>query len=232
MRALIEKIGPDLMGTQEGVFPQLKELASDLPRYSWLGLGRDGGSRGEFMAIFYRTLRFEVLEYDHFWLSDTPQVIASTSWGNTNRRMVTWIRFRDRQTGRDFYFFNTHLDHAIEAARQKAAALIRERIDGLKRDLPVLLVGDFNARGNDSRSYEILTAESFLEDAWLRAAARRSESFDTFHNYTPPRQTGFRIDWILSRGPWIIDAAEVLTFSLNGQYPSDHFPVAAWVRLK
>src|SRR5688572_1421312 len=67
MKECIASVKPDLIGTQEGVYPQLKELSSDLPAYAWIGLGRDGGSRGEFMAIFYRRDRFEPLEFDHFW---------------------------------------------------------------------------------------------------------------------------------------------------------------------
>jgi hypothetical protein len=84
--------------------------------------------RGEFMAIFYRRNRFEPLEYEHFWLSDTPDVIASSTWGNGVRRMVTWAKFRDRTTGREFYFWNTHLDHEVQFAREKSAELIRQRI--------------------------------------------------------------------------------------------------------
>ena len=68
MRDSIRELSPDLIGTQEGVYHQLKELHFDLPEYDWIGLGRDGGSRGEFMAIFYRPERLEPLEFDHFWL--------------------------------------------------------------------------------------------------------------------------------------------------------------------
>ena len=132
MRDCIQQVAPDLIGTQEGLYQQLKDLAADLPAYAWIGTGRDGGSRGEFMAIFYLKDRFDPREYDHFWLSDTPNVIASTTWGNRNRRMVTWVRFLDLQSHREFYYFNTHLDHQIQPAREKAAALIRERVDALK----------------------------------------------------------------------------------------------------
>ncbi len=71
------------------------------------------------MAIYYRRARLEPLEFDHFWLSDTPDRIGSTSWGNTNRRMVTWVRFKDRESAQEFYFLNTHFDHQVQAAREK-----------------------------------------------------------------------------------------------------------------
>ncbi|MBM3836834.1 MAG: endonuclease/exonuclease/phosphatase family protein [Verrucomicrobia bacterium] len=232
MRECIQKLNPDLIGTQEGLYPQIKDIAQDLPQYEWLGLGREGGSRGEFMAVFYRRERFEPLEYDHFWLSDTPNVIASSTWGNSNRRMVTWVKFLDRHTQRQFYFFNTHLDHQIQAAREKSAALIRERIEGLKTALPVLLVGDFNAVAGGNKAYEILVNQNGLTDTWSTAGTRRNERMSTFHGFGTPREGGDRIDWILARGPVAADATEIVTFQKDGQYPSDHFPVVAWLRLQ
>lgn len=99
VREGIERWGPDVIGTQEALYGQIRDLEADLDGYAWIGLGREGGSRGEFMAVFYRTARLEPLEYDHFWLSDTPERIASRTWGNQYHRMVTWVRFRDRETG-------------------------------------------------------------------------------------------------------------------------------------
>lgn len=231
MKACIEQSAPDLIGTQEGVYHQLKDLAADLPAYAWIGTGRDGGSRGEFMAVFYRKDRLEPLEFDHFWLSDTPDVIGSSTWGNTNRRMVTWVRFRDLASGREFYFWNTHLDHALQPAREKGAALIRQRIDDLKTKLPILLVGDFNAQAGVNKAYDILVNEGGLEDTWLLAAERRNDGINTFNSFTGPRQGDVRIDWILGRGIERVRAGEIVTFSQNGQYPSDHFPVVAWLTL-
>lgn len=232
MKELIAAQKPDVIGTQEGLYGQLKDLAAGLPEYEWLGLGRDGGSHGEFMAIFYRRDRLEPLEYDHFWLSDTPDVIASSTWGNTNRRMVTWVRFLDRATGKPFYFWNTHLDHALQPAREKGAALIRSRIEALKTDLPVFLVGDFNAVSGANKAYDILTGDGFLKDTWPLAAERRNEKVTSFNDFKPARQTGERIDWILLRGSAAVRATEVVTFEKGGQYPSDHFPVIAWLELK
>jgi endonuclease/exonuclease/phosphatase family metal-dependent hydrolase len=231
VKACIETSAPDLVGTQEGLYQQLKDIAADLPDYEWVGLGRDGGSRGEFMAVFYRRARFEPVEYDHFWLSDTPHVIGSSTWGNTNRRMVTWVRFRDRNTQREFYFWNTHLDHAIQAAREKGAELIRQRVDELKLKLPVVLVGDFNAVAGVNPAYPILVNTNGFTDSWVVARERRQESINSFHNFEGPKPGGQRIDWILFRGAFTVDSAEIVTFTQNGQYPSDHFPVLAILQI-
>jgi endonuclease/exonuclease/phosphatase family metal-dependent hydrolase len=232
MKEVLHQYRPDVMGTQEGVFTQLKELHSDLPDYEWIGLGRNGGSRSEFMAVFYRPERLDPLEYDHFWLSDTPDVMGSSTWGNSNRRMVTWVRFKDRESGREFYFWNTHLDHQIQTAREKSATLIRGRIEALDTTLPIILVGDFNAVAGSNPVYEILTGNDFLQDTWKLARERRNESYNTFNSFREARQNAQRIDWILIRGQATVRATEIVTFSKDSQYPSDHFPVVAWLSLE
>lgn len=71
---------PTLISTQEGLYPQLRDIDDDLPdHYAWVGEGRLGGSRDEFMAIFFDTRRLEPVEFDHFWLSDTPEVVGSNT---------------------------------------------------------------------------------------------------------------------------------------------------------
>jgi endonuclease/exonuclease/phosphatase family metal-dependent hydrolase len=230
MTECIQKYAPDVMGTQEGLYQQLKELSSDLPDYEWIGLGRDGGSRGEFMAVFYRKARLEPKAFDHFWLSETPEVIGSTHWGNSNRRMVTWVKFLDRTTGRMFLLVNTHLDHEIVAAREKGAALIRQRVASLEEGVPVVLTGDFNSVPSLDKSHELLVAGGFFQDTWDQAAVKRNEGYDTFHAFGGPRQGGRRIDWILTRGPWSCEAVEIVLYSKDRQFPSDHHPYVAWLR--
>jgi endonuclease/exonuclease/phosphatase family metal-dependent hydrolase len=225
MKECLAAADPDIIGTQEGLYEQLKDIARDLPQYQWIGLGRDGGSKGEFMAIYYKHERFDPVAYDHFWLSDTPNVIASTTWGNSNRRMVTWIRFNERTSGRQFYVVNTHFDHEIQPAREKSAALLLERVKALTPTLPIIVTGDFNARAGANKAYDILTNDAFLKDTWHTAAEKKGEVVATFNGFRPIRRVDDRIDWILTRGAsakWI----EIITCAKDGQFPSDHFPVA------
>jgi endonuclease/exonuclease/phosphatase family metal-dependent hydrolase len=74
MKKLIAGVAPDVIGTQEGLYAQLKDIASDFPAYEWIGLGRDGGSRREFMAIFYKHARLEPMGFD------TGEAGLSDSW--------------------------------------------------------------------------------------------------------------------------------------------------------
>ena len=231
-KACLEQTAPDLIGTQEGLTAQLADMRADLPAYAMLGQGREGGEKGEYMAIFYRRDRFELLETHDFWLSETPEVVGSKSWNTSLPRMVTWARFRDKVTGKAFVFVNTHFDHMSEDARTQSAKLIRARLADLKPVGPILLVGDFNAVAKTSAAYTTLTDGGFLTDLFRTAPERSGEDLNTFHGYRKPGHDGVHIDWLLGRGGWKSKAAEVITFEVKGQHPSDHFPVMVKVGLE
>ncbi|MEV7997118.1 endonuclease/exonuclease/phosphatase family protein [Streptomyces sp. NPDC086077] len=231
MRELLRRERPHLVGTQEGLYQQVLDIESDLgPHHDWIGTGRAGGSRDEFMAIFYDTRRLAPLEFDHFWLSDTPDVIGSNTWGGGSIRMVTWVRFRDlRDGGREFHFLDTHLDNRSQDARARAAALIAQRVAGLDRSLPLLVTGDFNVAAHMNPVYDTMLGAG-LTDTW-ETAAERGDLYATFHGYRPLTPNGDRIDWILATPGVTVHRADINTFSVDGQFPSDHLPVQATLTL-
>ena len=98
------------------------------------------------MGVFYRRDALRLVESGNFWLSDTPDLPGSTSWGNLYPRMVTWGLFERRADGRRFYLLNTHLPYRQQdgPARVQSAELILKRLAQLPADTPVILVGDFN----------------------------------------------------------------------------------------
>jgi endonuclease/exonuclease/phosphatase family metal-dependent hydrolase len=233
MRRLLRQERPQLLGTQEGLYQQLRDIQADLPgHYDSIGEGREGGSAGEAMQIFYDTRRLDPLEYRHYWLSDTPNVIGSKTWGGCCPRMVTWIRFLDRLTGKQFYAVNTHFEAFDALARQLSADLLLQRAgEEFDPALPVIVTGDFNepARAGATVYDRLVTNGPFL-DTWEQAE-RRSPLFATFHGYQPLVPDGDRIDWILTTPGATTSSAEILTFSRHGQFPSDHLPVQADVEL-
>jgi len=231
-KACFEQTAPDLIGTQEGLTAQLADMRADLPAYAMLGQGREGGEKGEYMAIFYRRERFELLESHDYWLSATPEAVGSKSWNSSLPRMVTWARFRDKATGKAFVFVNTHFDHMSEEARAQSAKLIRTRLADLKPAAPILLVGDFNAVAKASAAYTTLTGDGFLVDLFRTAPARKGEELNTFHGYRKANRDGIHIDWLLGRGGWKAKTAAVVEFEVKGQFPSDHFPVMVQVGLE
>ena len=230
MAELLRVEQPAVLGTQEGMAGQLEDVAADLPGYyAWIGVGRAGGRRDEFMAVFYDTRRLAAVESGHFWLSDTPEVVGSRSWGNRCIRMVTWARFADQRTRREFVLLNTHFDNLSEHSRVRSAELVRDRINAIDPGLPVVLTGDFNAPAQASAAYDILVGGAGLTDTWTAAADLRSPRYATWHGYLPLVPDGARIDWILTRGAVTVFAAGINTFAHDGLFPSDHFPVQALI---
>src|SRR5690606_28611892 len=158
---LVNQIGfhePEIFGVQEAVLEQLQFLKAELEDYDYLGEGREGGEEGEFTAIFYDKSRFELLQQDTFWLSETPDTL-SQGWDAAYKRVCTYAQFREENTGQEFWVFNTHFDHRGELARSESAKLIIEKIRELNLEgLPLLLMGDLNL-GPDSEPIGRLSAE-------------------------------------------------------------------------
>ncbi|KKI92018.1 hypothetical protein WQ54_11925 [Bacillus sp. SA1-12] len=232
IKKLVRMERPDIIGTQEVLFQQLQDLEENLPDYEWIGLGREGGNKGEYSAIFFNENRYQPLEYDHFWLSDTPNVIGSKTWGNSIPRMVTWAKFLDKQSNQQFYVVNTHFDHQSVEAREKSAKLILEKTKAFDQNLPILLTGDFNT-SPDSVPHQTLTGDGAFDDLWETADTKVNEDLGTFNGFRDPTGGGpdRRIDWILAKGNVRAHSIEILDYYKNGQFPSDHFPVIADVTL-
>ena len=219
----------DVVGVQEALRFQLDEIGAAFPEYRELGEGRDDGDTlGEYTAILYRHDRLEVLEHGTFWLSPTPEVVASTGWGNRITRICTWARFRDRRTARVFHVFNVHFDHESQPSRQRSAELVAERIRGRASPDEVVVLGDFNAgEGNPARRH-LLDAVP-LRDAF-RVTHPRADDVGTFNGFEGIR-TGEMIDAVLVTRGWNIVEAHIDRTTRDGRYPSDHFPVTARLRL-
>jgi endonuclease/exonuclease/phosphatase family metal-dependent hydrolase len=220
--ATIERESPDLIGTQELWAVQGNYIVDRLPAYGWFGGDRRGGHADEHMGIFYRRDRLELIEVGDFWLSDTPTVPGSISWGNLYPRMVSWGLFETIAGGRRFLLVNTHFAYRDEdgPAREKMAAAVRAHVAARPADLPVIVTGDFNT-GPASPPHAILT--EMLADVWT-AAPTRSGPEGTFHGFTG--KPGERIDWILTRGFTPLSVRTVDRHR-GALYPSDHFPVVA-----
>ena len=226
---VIRQADADLIGLQEALDAQLREILAAVPGYGLVGVGRDDGrTRGEYAAILFRTNRLHVSDSGTFWFSDTPERVASRSWGNTITRICTWARFVDRD-GRAFWHYNVHLDHQSQPSRERSAALLVERIDGRRAsDEPALVTGDFNA-GEDNPALTRMFTAGFADTFRVKYPDEREVG--TFTGFDLKATTGAKIDYVLvPAASEVLDAAIVRT-SRDGRYPSDHFPVTARVRL-
>lgn len=216
----------DIIGIQEALDEQLKEILAHFPEYESIGVGRDDGiSKGEYAAILYRKEKLSSSEKGWFWFSDTPEVPGSKTWGNNITRICTWARMTEKETGREFYFYNLHLDHESQNSREKSSLLLLKHLK--ERHLPAVITGDFNA-GEVNAAVKILFEGGF-EDSFRKVHPDVKDA-STFHAFKGGI-SGDKIDYILCTKEFKVFSAEIIRKNRNNKYPSDHYPVSALLSL-
>ncbi len=246
---LIAFEGFDIFGAQEVLHEQLEQMCARLPEYAYIGVGRDDGlTQGEYAPIFYKPDRIRLLAKGHFWLSETPDR-PSVGWDAALPRICTWGRFRDKRTGRRFWFLNLHMDHEGVRARAESARLVVHWIEDMcDPDEWVVLTGDFNVDQRDE-IYGIFVSSDRLVDSY-GAAERRYAPNGTFNAFDAGAKTESRIDHVFVSPVFRVMNYGVLTETFRSQskasgerlrsgnfpkevsyardevrLPSDHFPV-------
>lgn len=231
----------DIFGTQEGLARQLRDLQGRLPGYSYVGVGRDDGKdSGEHSAIFYKSSQFTVLSHGDFWMAPVTNR-PNKGWDAALPRLCTWAKFRTGSSGREFYWFNLHMDHIGAVARRESARLVLDTIRKMAGKTPVVLTGDFNI-DQENESYALINNSGFLRDAYVMADMRAAYK-GTFNAFNPSLHSESRIDHIFLSNGFSVSRYGILTDSYtttNGlpgdsatttnRLPSDHYPVMAVIR--
>lgn len=237
----------DVFGTQEGFKHQLEDLKAALPGYDYTGVGReDDADAGEHSAIFYRTDLFTLVDHGDFWLSETPEK-PSIGWDAVLPRICSWARLRHNPTGKEFLFFNLHMDHIGKQARVESALLVQQKMNEFGSELPTFLTGDFNV-DQTHQSYTALTTSGKLKDSYCTAKLVYALN-GTFNDYSTNDYSTSRIDHIFVSPNVKVDKYGVLTDTYRtpvdgaearqpgsapeeisliphvARTPSDHFPV-------
>lgn len=235
---VIRKQKSDVIGLQEALRFQIDEIRQALPMYAEIGVAReDGKIDGEYSAILYRADRFGVAQAGTFWLSDTPEVPGSNTWGAACVRICTWARLIENKSGKAFYIFNTHLDHVSQPSREKSAVLIAQRIESRNHKDPFVVTGDFNA-GENNPVVTYLKGKTAADGTktpvpmidTFRVLNPDVKDVRTGHAFRGGRQ-GHKIDYVLVQPGAKVLEAQILYDNVDGRYPSDHYPVTARLRL-
>jgi endonuclease/exonuclease/phosphatase family metal-dependent hydrolase len=232
----------DIFAVQEAFINQVRDLATAFPTHGWVGVGRfDGAEQGEHSAVFYRKDRFELVASGVFWLSATPDVPGSKSWGSSQPRVTTWERLREKPAGGkgeneykgekvqrnnpDLLVFGTHFDHLSGSARLESAKLILRKADELKAaggDALVVVMGDFNS-SQDAPPYREFTAAPALRDAQTLSVEPHigpDWSFTKLDGLITSR-----LDFVFVDPRWQVLRHGISAMQWEGRYPSDHLPV-------
>ena len=224
----------DVAGLQEVKPDQRAWLSEHLPDFTLVGVGRGPNDTDESVPIAFRKERFEVQASGTFWLSDTPDQVASTTWGNKLPRICTWAKLRDRKDARQFWFYNVHLDHQSGHAREKGLMLVADRAGKREGNDPILMVGDLNSSVGDSPLAALALKEKPAFRSTYEVMGVAAEG--TFHGFTG--KTGARaIDYIfVEKDRWKVVGGKILKTTYKAQdgeerFVSDHFPVEATVEM-
>lgn len=222
---------PDIIGTQELLHHQLQWLDNSLPKYKYVGVGRDDGKEdGEYAAILYNKNLYDLLESNTFWLSATPDKVGSRGWDAACNRVVTWAHLSSKKTEHTFYVFNVHFDHRGEVARQKSVELILEKLPEITQGKTAFLLGDFNANC-ETAVYTQLEGSDYLQDTRLIAKKYYGPSW-TFNGFGSSERDNNRIDHIfVSEGGEVKVQKHIIAAERRqDQFISDHYPVMVQVK--
>lgn len=220
----------DILCIQEGLSHSVQYLGQQLG-YEWFGVGRnDGKAAGEYSAIFYNPRRFKRLDGGNFWLSPTPEK-PSRGWAASNIRIATWIKLKDKLSGRTLFVFNTHLDDGSKTARLEGTKLLMSRIQSIAGTSPVVLTGDFNSDEKD-QPYAVITSATggsyHLNDSMTISALPHHGPVCTFFGFVYAKEPPVHIDYIfVSRQFRVASHATLAEMRENGHFASDHVPVLA-----
>ncbi|SNR36272.1 endonuclease/exonuclease/phosphatase family protein [Halorubrum vacuolatum] len=259
LTALVRFHDPDVVGLQEPLPEQRRDLEAALPGYEFVGRGRRADGTGEACPIAVRRDRWRIVDSGTFWLSDTPNE-PSTGWDATHPRIATWAHVEprgnddggEREVGGEredaddgILFLTTHLDHEGERARLEGARLIRRRLPRLADGRPVVLVGDFNCTAGSPPHRALIGGSDGVEagdpsvepgsdggtlvDAAAAASLRHGPRTSVTDFETLIANR--RIDHVLVSPGVEVDAfATLADRDDRGRYPSDHLPVLARLR--
>jgi endonuclease/exonuclease/phosphatase family metal-dependent hydrolase len=212
---------PDVIATQEGKHPQLRDIAERLVGMACVESHRTWQDSLMYPCLFYNPATLTLQGSGDIWLSTTPSIAGSLSFGSLFPRLCTWARFDEGVLA-----INVHLDNSGSETRLLQSRVLVEQIDALRQgDESVMLIGDFNESPQCPVRSLLNDLCPDLNDPWLQLGQEEEASH---HNFDEPIDYGSRIDWIL-----VTDALQAEDIFLDkarsedGMYPSDHYPLKA-----
>lgn len=150
VKELIDQMKPTIMGLQEATKEQIDDLQKELPHMNQFGEGRGHRFKlfgeNEHTPLFYDTSNLELLDHGTFSLDTSQNPISFLRIFKSKGpvpRIATWGKFKDKRNGKEFFVYNTHLDHWYNEVRVPQLGVIKDAIDQASPD-PVIVMGDFN----------------------------------------------------------------------------------------
>ncbi len=223
--AIIESTQPDIMGLQEAKQNQIDDLVKKFSNYAAFGEGRGtswgGKGEDEHCPLLYNKDKFTLLDSGTFQINTNNPIMSlfGTAGFGVLPRVCTFGKFKNNQTDKEFYVYNTHLDHLLGWARLGGLRVIKKHIDERGDSLPMIITGDFNTELTDDVKQVL--------PGYTAAKSMAQKTFGPTETRTGWTDDELKvIDHILISDS---DAtvAQYGVIQSDKPYPSDHRPVMA-----
>ena len=219
----------DVLGTQEDGSEHSKYFVENLKKYD---IYRGYSDSGDY--IYWRKDKFDSLAEGYYFLSDTPEERSKYSDSNQYRTM-TYVILKEKQTGKQFLFVNTHLDYrSSEETRVKQIDVLAALIKKVNKDnLPFVVLGDFNTTMDTSGSAVV----NFLWknpniDLTSKVAESKGDKGPTLIEGKFTLRHPYVFDYIFVTPDLVYTKYYTVVNNIfNGKYPSDHLPVLAQIEI-
>lgn len=220
----IESEAPSIIGFQEVTKWQYAYLCDALKGFDSVITYRDKSRMSEGCPVFYDTNLYTLCDKGSFWLSETPDEM-SKDWGSACYRICSYVILEEKESGKQFVVFNTHLDHISDKARINGIGVVLDKIAQFG-DLPAMIMGDFNAE-ESSETYKSAT-KNFLD---VKYQTKDASGGATYQNWGKSLDRNC-IDYVMiSKTGFTVNAYKVVQNTYDGVYPSDHFPLSVSLTL-
>ena len=227
----INYILPDILGVQELNSIWQKKFEELLPQYAYYGVKRGGDEKeetSEMSGIFYLKDKYELVESNTFWISNTPEK-ESKFEGAACNRICSYVVLKNKNTGKLLAHFNTHLDHVSTEAQDLGGRLIANKSDEIKTkygEITTVITGDFN-------QYPDGLAIKALKDKGFTSAADTVENGNTRTTYQGWGRDYYDapIDFIFTDSANKISNYTVHDEKWDNSFVSDHFMITAEIEM-
>ncbi len=220
----IEAEAPTVIGFQEVTKWQYAYLCDTLSGYDSVITYRDDTLYSEGCPVFYNTSLYNLKDKGSFWLSETPEVM-SKGWDAACYRICSYVILEEKENGKQFVVFNTHLDHVSDTARINGIRVVLDKIAQFG-GLPSVIIGDLNA-AEDSETYRSVT-QNFLDAKYQLENPQISA---TYQNWGTELDRPCIDYCMISKTGFTVNSYKVVQTTYDGVYPSDHFPLSVSLTL-
>ncbi len=218
---------PDSLGVQEINSIWAEGLEELLPQYAYYGVKRGGDEneqKSEMNGIYYLEDKFNLLESETFWISETPD--TESKYENAGcYRICSYVVLENKLTGFTYIHMNTHFDNSSAEAQNLGGELVVEHADKLTakyENAPIVITGDFN-QYSDGESVKMLVDEGYTN-------ANNGDKTPTYHGWGDILHNE-PIDYIFVKG---FTASDYKVHSNTGEKSdiSDHYMITTKLNIK